>query len=544
MTPNRVRWEDLDSGTYEDMVSVLISWLYPTAQRIDGSGGDGGRDVRVPTDDGFAIYQLKSFIGRMGPGRRSKVESSLETASQHGPAEWCLVVPIDPTPGELEWFERFMEGYDFKCSWLGKTWLDREMADKPAIARYYAHDGRYALSDLLDVLRAINAKPPPVEEGIVNAAADQMRRVLQKINELDPHYLFSLNLQPDSAPEVTIIRRYKGAENDRPSPLRVRLAFPDTEEGKKAHRDFRQSIDYGTPSVISSEFVSELFLDLPAGLGGNLEGYQLSIASPASDAGDEVEVVLKAVDQNEALLARLPLEAAEVSKGIRGGQIRLRDKSGSVTALARIDVINSHFKLEWSYTPPTRYWPLDLLPAVKFVAALESGAGITAFFNGESLGSQGPGGLHPSDTGEAQRHARFVEHLANVQMKTGGFFEVADAFSPEEVEAIVLSSRLLNAETVVDTWGELRLEVIPGDREPVEKALTGLSQDVRVASDLSINVQGETIPIGRVIQEIESAKLLAWEPGEEGSPPGTTTVILIPADTNTVRRFLDTDPDL
>ncbi len=70
MTPNRVRWEDLEPGTYEDMVSVLISRLHPEAQRIDGSGGDGGRDVQMPTDDGLVIFELKSFTGRMNPSRR------------------------------------------------------------------------------------------------------------------------------------------------------------------------------------------------------------------------------------------------------------------------------------------------------------------------------------------------------------------------------------------------------------------------------------------------------------------------------------------
>ena len=102
MTPNRVRWEDLDPGTYEDMVSVLISRLHPEAQRIDGSGGDGGRDVQVPTDDGLVIFELKSFTGRMDSSRRRQVAASLERASQHEPVAWHLVVPIDPTQGELD----------------------------------------------------------------------------------------------------------------------------------------------------------------------------------------------------------------------------------------------------------------------------------------------------------------------------------------------------------------------------------------------------------------------------------------------------------
>ena len=42
-----IRWDEFEPGGYEDMVSVLLSRLHPNAQRIDGKGGDGGRDVHL-----------------------------------------------------------------------------------------------------------------------------------------------------------------------------------------------------------------------------------------------------------------------------------------------------------------------------------------------------------------------------------------------------------------------------------------------------------------------------------------------------------------
>jgi hypothetical protein len=64
---NRIDWSDprLSSGVYEDMVAVLLSRLHPKAQRIDGSGGDGGRDVQIPLATGLEIFELKSFTGRL-----------------------------------------------------------------------------------------------------------------------------------------------------------------------------------------------------------------------------------------------------------------------------------------------------------------------------------------------------------------------------------------------------------------------------------------------------------------------------------------------
>ena len=102
----RVQWSDLEPNRYEDMVSVLLGRSHPESQRIDGSGGDGGRDVQIVTGEDRRLthaFELKSFTGRMTRGRRRQVERSLERAAELEPERWNLVVPIDPTPGEDRW---------------------------------------------------------------------------------------------------------------------------------------------------------------------------------------------------------------------------------------------------------------------------------------------------------------------------------------------------------------------------------------------------------------------------------------------------------
>ena len=95
-----IRWDELGPQRYEDMVSVLVSRLHPDAQRIDGKGGDGGRDVQVvrgqdsQTTDAF---ELKSFTGRMTSGRRRQVEHSLKRAATIDPARWSLIVDTEPS---------------------------------------------------------------------------------------------------------------------------------------------------------------------------------------------------------------------------------------------------------------------------------------------------------------------------------------------------------------------------------------------------------------------------------------------------------------
>ena len=70
-----IQWEKCEPAGYENMVSVLLSRIHPNARRIDGKGGDGGRDVQIVSGQDAEIinaFELKSFTGRMTPGRRNQ----------------------------------------------------------------------------------------------------------------------------------------------------------------------------------------------------------------------------------------------------------------------------------------------------------------------------------------------------------------------------------------------------------------------------------------------------------------------------------------
>jgi hypothetical protein len=129
-----VEWEKVPQPTYDDMVAVLLSTLHPEAERLDGRGGDGGRDVQIRRDDGrLDLFEQKSFTGRLGwrPNRRGQVERSLKKAAQLNPDSWTLVVPIDHTEEELAWFDGLRRRYPFPLVWSGRTWLDGQIARPP-----------------------------------------------------------------------------------------------------------------------------------------------------------------------------------------------------------------------------------------------------------------------------------------------------------------------------------------------------------------------------------------------------------------------------
>ena len=540
-TPSRVIWKDLDHPTYEDMVAVLINRLYPSVERIDGSGGDGGRDVQLRTDDGLIIFQLKSFTGRMDRRRRPKVEESLRRAVQHHPVRWRLVVPIDPTPGESEWFDRIVAEYPFESRWLGKTWLDSEMAAKPEIARYYAHGQRYELSELFDLLKSINAEPPPLHGGIIGEAARRVSGIMQALNETDPHYVFGLSAQTDGRVSVSIVPRYRGAERDRPVPGRIRFEFPDTAEGAEVQQGLLESLEYGTRVTIPSRFVAGLDLDIPAGLGTTLTG---DLVLGPSDTGhaDDVIMLLKVLDRNETAMAQLPLDAEQVTAGARGGRVLLRDKSGALTIEARFDVTNRSLRLRWTYTQPDTYLPLELMPAARFLAALESGDRLAVEFDGETIASESISLMDADElAGEAVWFAEVLGYLVNVQLKTGVYFRVQGDLTPDEVDTIATASRLLNGDDVTGTWDSVEITVLPEGITAVTEALDGTSAipEIQVAADMSISVQRQTIPIGRAVRVLKSARVQAWEDASDGAPPGTTKLYLVPGNTNRVVVSLD-----
>ena len=134
----RVDFSRLSSKQYEDMISVLLSRIRQI-HRVDGSGGDGGRDCYFRDENGIDVYELKSFLGRMNDVRRQQVVRSLQRALKGSARTWSLVVPIDATPKEQEWFDSLASATTTTTTttttltWLDKRWLEEQLAAHPDI---------------------------------------------------------------------------------------------------------------------------------------------------------------------------------------------------------------------------------------------------------------------------------------------------------------------------------------------------------------------------------------------------------------------------
>jgi hypothetical protein len=282
----RVDFSRLSAKQYEDMISVLLSRIRLT-RRVDGSGGDGGRDCYFSDESGTDAYELKSFLGRMNGVRRQQVVRSLQRTLERSPRTWSLVVPIDATPREQEWFDSLASGTSTRLTWLGKTWLEEQLAAHPDIGRYFAG----ASEEVVQILKAIAR-----EDALPSDAAGVamcMTGMVTRLNEIDPYYTFDFAIA-EGRTVISCRPLYPDALRDRPISFSAQLKLDDA-----TPPSLRAAIDdfvlYGSPVQIPAENVGRLSIDMPGGLGDQFAGGGITLDRKiaAADVAEAKYLVLR-----------------------------------------------------------------------------------------------------------------------------------------------------------------------------------------------------------------------------------------------------------
>lgn len=537
-TTNRINWSDerLSAGLYEDMVAVLISRLHPRTQRIDGSGGDNGRDVIMPLPSGTEIFELKSFAGRLSGSRRTQVKKSLERAAEHNPTAWHLVVPIDPTDGELRWFSKLTHDYPFPCDWLGKTWLDDKMAANPDIERYYLGDSN---REVVDILRELHQEQAALTGGLPDAT-ERITTFTSRLNELDPHYKFGFSADPDGSITINMLPRYKGAELDHPLRFGGKFTFPDTTEGQEAAQALEDSFNYGTPATINAEFVERVELDAPCGMGGSFESGQVQFKLPDNANAEDIEMTIRVLGANGDILSQAPLRGVTRTAGLRGGEIELADPTGSLHITLRLDHPTSRLNLNYQYSAPRRSLPAVILPMLRLTAALRTGSQVVILAKGVPLGP--PVDL-PSNLGELAdegwpQRLQFMQALDDIQRLSGVYFSVPEYLTQGELIQVEEAQRLLQGETLTGEWDSMSFTIPAASLDDAEiRALEGPEgRSIFIEDEYVLSLGEERYPLGRVRRICRSARASSWPDGPiSDGPEATVKLTLVPAANDSVQ---------
>ena len=543
----RVRWEDLErTPLYEDVVSVLISRLHPDAERIDGVGGDGGRDVQLRTPQQLDLFELKSFTGRMtsrSPNRRRQVEDSLRTAAGLQPDSWSLVVPIDPNPQELTWFDGLRRQYPFPLRWYGRTWLDDQMAAFPDIHRYYIEDAR---DEVVALLRELNAEQAGLGGGAVDAIA-RLDHLRTRLNELDPQYRFDLSPGPaevamrifpgaamysqrqgEHGPvTIAVIPKYHDALRDRPIMVKVGLQFSDSEVDQEAAARFRAFLGFGDPAVVDQANIQEIEVQAPGGLGGTLGPGTLRVG-PVNDTDFHLDARFRVLNQAGSLVASVPVRFTTGYGGTQGRVIGGQDATGLLRISARFEEATRRVRVNVAVQPVSGLLPAALLAPLRLAHALRVPNVATATTAMGDLWSPTP--LPDLELVPAE-YLELVEQLARVQAETNTFFPLPDEIDADDVAALHRITRLLDGEPLALRPDSIDVTLKPGALSRLPDIQNG--RVLAMQAESSQTLMGEVITLGVCNIVIGPARFEEEEEEEETSPdpslpPGHTQARLVP----------------
>jgi hypothetical protein len=358
-----------------------------------------------------------------------------------------LVVPINHNDSELEWFENLVKDYPFPCDWLGMDWLDGHMADHLSLRRYYIEG---SADEIVAALLELNEEQAYLVGGLPDAF-ERIGALARRLNDLDPHYAFAFSSNPTDGIRVSIVPRYPGAERDRPISVSAVFQFPDTEAGKAESAALNEAISYGTPAVVSGEFVSNVLFEGIAGLDKFFPSGQLAFGSAAPAAPDDFpEIALQLIDEFGIIVTQLPLRMIERSVGAHGGVVTLTDYAGAIQVTLRLNTVTRQFNLNYHFSSPERILPTAILPPLRFLLGLSSGLRALVLMNGEPQGP--PVGEKKDIVSELVRYEMVATHLDEIQRKSRVYFCMPTSLSVDELEDIILSRRLLDGETVQAEW--------------------------------------------------------------------------------------------
>jgi hypothetical protein len=499
----RVRWAELDDELYERAVAVLLSCIHPEAQRIDGAGGDDGRDVQLIGGKRLDLFQLKYFVGRIdnARGRRRQVERSLAKAATHGPNSWTVVVPIDPSPAEDTWFEKLRSLYSFPLSWMGLTELDRAMAQHPYVARYFFES---AADEAIRLVREIAAEKTELTGG-TEEAATRMRNTSSRLNEIDPYYRFDIEIVGGLV-SFKIVPRFVGAELERPIVVRFIRKLPLTPAGAQFEEQLSQAFEFGEPLSVRATAIDGIEISGVEGVPHHLENVNIEI-TPVAQTGWSVRGRLSAVSPHGSVIASIPIHFDRRQVGTRGGTLFGRDATGNLSVSFRFDRALSHASSSIDFKAPRDQLPSTVLPLLSLLAQLGSPnlAVIDIDGAGRLTGAAPIDGLDVP--GQYVELVRMLDHL---QTSTGSYFPLPEQFSPDDVRTIRTAHRLVNGEVVEIRSREISIGLgKPRELAPLAQAIeSGEPMNYRlVISDYTAEVAGNEMNLGSADVDIPAARI-------------------------------------
>lgn len=527
-----VDWDHISRQQTEDVISMLLNHQYPNrAERINGSGGDDGRDVQLRLDDGLHAREIKSFTTTLTPAQKRQIKNSLLTAASLHPVDWEVLLPHDFTPAEVRWFDELRELVDFPISWRGRTWLDTELSERPSIERYYFGGVAAEVERLLTMARQEEAA---LSQGVLDAIA-RIQRVVNDLNERDPFYKWEIRSDGTTA-GLAYRPRYRGAEADYPLEVTMRFAFPETAEARAVEDQLRDSIEWGSGVSVPEEYIENINFnalvmpDVP--LAGRIE------VSPADQ--DAFGTIYAAIlDPADVELVELEFTGPSTA-GQRGRRIDATDETGCVHLFLQADRHTNTIDINLNASIDRPYDARAMRAAVRFLSRCARPNSIRVRLpSGTTLAQALLLDDHPmAEPG----FARLLDDLTYVEWAARKHPKVGPVLSDDDMRAIALGARLASGGFITGTWDTTTFNM--NDDASAESLDVYSQPEFRVAwteqEPFSVRIAGQEYRLGGGRLNVLETAQLAPEHAEwrqTGVPPGAA-VRLVPGASNAIRLFM------
>lgn len=483
----RIKWNELSRSEFEDLVGVLLSRTH-NAKRLDGAGGDGGRDFHFKDRTGYHIFEAKAFVhGRLANGgRKRQITRSFERALRHDPTSWTLIFGIDPTPKEEEWLDRIGEESKSRVAWHGRTWLEEQLARFPDIVRYFTSDARGELLQELGGLARMESAA--LTRGVVDIAS-QLGDFAKRTNELSPHWDFQYSF--DGASVTTSLRpKYQGAEHD--APLSIQVLVEDPSAARKFAEAMTRLQDYGVPLELTGEEAQAVLVTpMPAALLGDEFRPDRIIVRPVARPVD-LTLIAAVVDDDGSELQMQTMRVIRSAKGGKGISFYAENESGTFGLGVQIDQQTKSFTLSFAPKVTTDSTPAEMSRVFAWLDELYQGREIQVRnLDGGAVLFSGKATATPSPF-STDRSA--FAGLHRLQKHSGVDFPAPEELTGDDLAAIEVGVQLLNSGSAEVPWTTEHLNVtLTGD---IEGLLGGRQQLVIDQTVITLPVAGHRLPIG------------------------------------------------
>ncbi|MET8991928.1 hypothetical protein ABZW49_41315 [Nonomuraea wenchangensis] len=436
-----IQWKSVaeDPARFERAMKILIRRLHPTAQGMDGSGGDGGVDAWLQTDLGPVIFEVKSFSTRLTSPRRRQIEKSLATAAKHQPIAWHLILPLEHTPPEKAWFDGLQTQYPtILLTWRGIDWLDEQFAQHDDLRRYVEGSdyGLLARSQEMHLEQTALARVADLDARLVTLHS--------RAQEISPFYRIGFAAHGDrrritmtpnpGTGQVSIIPR-----------LQVDPGDPD---GLRARRDLEQVLAYGGKTVIEGRFVEALHVFDADRLVEKLEpfgdGDHVHVMTPHQDTAP-VPCRLLVLTPDGQAAAALELSLTTRTAGRAGTSVQGTDLHGVVQVRLHLDHpregVPMSGGMEVNLSGLAGHWPSAIRPVAEVLVAAEANEVIEVQMGDKPVAR---GHAREPLSASVLEAARLVIVLDDLRELTGVHFPTPAAVAPAEM-AMLSALRDLHA---------------------------------------------------------------------------------------------------